>query len=136
MLKSVRILEAVYPCWAYALNRTNRECLFTKAWIEKEMPRLLQPYENYANKLQESDFIVWDAKERKTFNCPVFITFDGHIITEKIKYLNHVCVYEGNGFVTDMVKSDVNFAIPFIIRKRRLEELSTPDYVIRFESKE
>lgn len=101
------------------------------------MPELLKNFDYYPNDLSSlntGDLLVWNNINKETsgvFYSPVSITQYGYVNWEKINYKNHVCVWEGNGFITDMVKTDGNFDLPFIIRRRRLEDLSMPGYMIR-----
>lgn len=136
-LQGVLLLETVYPCWAYALARIGKSDLFTWKWINEEMPDLLKKFDYYPNDLSNlkvGDLLVWKNTDKNTagvFYSPVSITQYGHITWEKINYKSHVCVWEGNGFVSDMLKTDGNFDLPFIIRRRMLEDLSIPNYMIR-----
>lgn len=136
-LHTVSLLETVYPCWAYALARVGKKDLLTWEWINKEMQNeYLDDYGKYKNGLFIGDILVWrnPKEEQGHFYCPV--TISHNIIWEKISYCYHACVFEGNGLITDMVKTDGNFELPFIIRMRRLSDLSEPDFVIRFTEQE
>lgn len=132
VLREVSLLETVYPCWAYALARVGKKDLLSWEWINKEMQDCLDTYEKYKDDLLIGDILIWrnPKEEQGHFYCPVTIAYD--ITWEKISYCYHACVFEGNGLITDMVKTDGNFDLPFIIRKRRLSDLSEPDFVIRF----
>lgn len=133
ILKPVSILETVYPCWAYALARVGKKDLLTWEWVKQEIEKeCFDPYEGYKDNLFIGDILIWKnpKEEQGHFYCSVTIT--DNIIWEKISYSHHACVYEGNGMITDMVKTDGNFDLPFIIRNRRLSDLNEPDFVIRF----
>lgn len=128
-LYDVMFLETTYPCWAYALARTGKSNLLTLDWI-KNVDRILQVYDPKKDALSIGDILVWKSDKNGSFYAPISV-IGADIIWNKIAYAHHVGVYEGLGLVTDMVKTDVNFDLPFIIRKRRLEDLSNPDYFIR-----
>lgn len=96
------------------------------------LEKMICGYDHYAYGLHKGDLLVWKNKESENCYCPISITEDG-IIWEKLEYAYHVCVYEGACIISDMVKIDGNFELPFIIRKRKLIDLSNPDFVIRFE---
>lgn len=133
-LQDVLFLETTYPCWAYALARVGKKGLLSLDWIAKKMPKILLDYEDIRDSPQIGDILIW-GKPANDDSClcyaPVKIV-GNEIIWEKIRYNYHVCVYEGYNLVSDMVKTDSDFELPWIIRKRRLSDLSDPDFVIRF----
>lgn len=129
MLYNVLILETVYPCWAYALARVGKSELFHEAWLKDKMPKLLQEYNGV---LQEGDILVWQLDEDKN-NDHLYWPIEmgaGGVISRKVVYKYHVCVYEGSGIVSDLAAEDN--LLPLIVRQRKLKELSDPDYMIRF----
>lgn len=129
MLQDVLILETVYPCWAYALTRIGKSELFTPDWLKNDMLRLLQKLKNQT--LSKGTLLVWKNHNCERIYSPVSIE-GNEIISEEINYAYHAGVYEGGGLVSDMVKTDGDFDLPFIIRKRKLEQLSPPEYFLRF----
>lgn len=129
-MEEVTIPELIWPCWAYALARVGKRGLLSSVWIHDVMPKILEKYNpDYP---VVGGIIVWKHKEPETVYMPVRILEDGRIISKKIAYDYHAAVYEGEGYVTDMVK-DESGDIPFIIRMRELEQLSIPDYMIQFK---
>lgn len=132
ILQQTSLLETVYPCWAYALTRVGKKDLLTWEWIKDIMPKDLLDYDRYKDDLWIGDILIWQnpKDEQGHFYCPV--TINHNIIWEKISYCYHACVFEGECMITDMVKTDGNFDLPFIIRKRRLSDLSDPNFVMRF----
>lgn len=135
-MNDVCLLETIYPCWAYALARVGHRDLLTLEWIEKDMQGLLNDYrDNILPELKSGDILVWNNVNPEKIYSPVNIQ-NNEIIFEKIFYNYHVCVYEGSGLVTDLVEPDGNAILPFIIRKRKLAQLSRPDFFIRFEEEE
>lgn len=130
-MKDVMFLENIYPCWSYALARVGRKDDFSFDWLKYIMPKLLVPYSN--QNLLSGNLLVWKAHNPSIYYLPVHIEYDGQIISEQIKYEHHVAVFEGQGLCSDMVHGEGEFAIPFIIRMRKVTQLSNPDYIITFE---
>lgn len=133
-MNDVVIPALIYPCWAFALERVGKKDLFSLKWLEKDMPKLLIEYSTGFDYIPKSeDILVWknmDKNASEKFYAPVNLS-DGNIVSEAIQYECSVGVYEGNGLVSDMVAIDGN-TIPFVIRMRKLAQLSQPDFYIRF----
>lgn len=126
-MKDVLILEHVYPCRSYCLKRIGREDLLTLDWLKNGFPKLLQKYRDDL-RLEVGDIIVW-KNDADNIYCPVSM-WGNEIIFDQVKYAYHCAVYEGNGFVSDCV---LDKYLPLIIRKRKLDQLSRPDYYLRLE---
>ncbi|MDE6735612.1 MAG: hypothetical protein K2J64_09130 [Desulfovibrio sp.] len=129
-MQDVLFLEHMYPCHSYCLTRIGRRDLLTLEWLNNEFPKLLQPFKEGIS-LDIGNIIVWKNEAYNIYR-PIHMK-DNQIIFEQIKYNYHSSVYEGNGIVSDMVLDGE--AIPLIIRKRRLEQLSRPDYFLRLDHK-
>lgn len=129
-MNDVLIIEQVYPCRSYCLTRIGRKDLLTLEWLGKEFPKLLQEYsDNEA--LVVGDILVWNNSGANHEYCPVHMQ-DGRVIFEKIQYSFHAGVFEGNGLVSDVAL--LNGGLPLIIRERRLEQLSRPDFYLRIQN--
>lgn len=129
-MDDVLIIEQVYPCRSYCFTRIGRKDLLTLEWLNNEFPKFLQDYSD-STSLVAGDILVWKNAGAKHEYYPVHKQ-GSHVIFEKIKYSFHAGVYEGEGFVSDVALFDGG--LPLIIRERKLEQLSRPDFYLRIQN--
>lgn len=130
--------ETIWPCWAYALKRVGKSDLLTAHWVHEEMPKLLSPYHSHGQ-IFTGDILVWRMHDAVTDFHPVGLT-DGppsSVLHSRCKYDYHAAVCEqlqdGGYIVSDMVPGVDESPVPFMIRFRKLSELSCPDFVLSFK---
>ncbi len=130
------IPETVWPCWAYALKRVGKSEYLTEQWIHNKMPKILEEFSS-SKTIRKGDILVWKNNTPLHGSFPVgFI--DENIVWSKVKYDYHAAVYEGCVkdvlLVSDMVVNDGSDVIPFIIRIRPLDDISAPNFVLRYSA--
>lgn len=135
-MDKIFIPETVWPCWAYALKLIGKSEYLTAQWIHNKMPKILQEF-TQSKTIQSGDILVWKNKEPYHRCFPVgFI--DEKIIWSAVKYEYHAAVYEGcvNDvcLVSDMVVNDGADVIPFVIRMRPLNEITTPNFLLQYSA--
>ncbi len=100
------------------------------------MPKILEEFSS-SKTIRKGDILVWKNNTPLHGSFPVgFI--DENIVWSKVKYDYHAAVYEGCVkdvlLVSDMVVNDGSDVIPFIIRIRPLDDISAPNFVLRYSA--
>lgn len=123
ILKNIFLETLAYPCVFYAKERLGLN-IDIKELLNMEGEIFIPK----KTELKTGDILVYKNQDQVT--TPIWLKVSGKsIIRKHADVSKHFCVYEGEGIVSDMVYS--NECTYPIIRMRDIEDIATPDYVIR-----